>query len=411
VDIDSDHVVAVVWRGRLHLLWITWLERAVETRTESRTFEGLAASPVSAAAPAREALVQLNWSELFEGEWTPRQSSDFSPPVGVGAGLSRGRGAVHVAKTYDGDAEGPLHVHLGDPMWLAFTLATKNGEPTTAPSAAAGPRSPYTTAGARATRREGTGPLHVAYVERIETQTGTGERETRSAHPAILSKGARAWTLLGPSNGFRLVDEEIGSLVAPMFYQDDRHTFFVEPELTETTLERWETWIVYRPVHVRSEGPRWADVVIEPAVPVEWLPVPRVPGDVDPISSVAKYKIKERADWVTNPATALKYDQQLVGKEGALGVEVLGRPQAVELGAPPVVVAPGSDLAPGEVVVAPGGPSGRPGVVEGLPELVTDRPLAVIGGGGLSPGLLDSIITPFGPDGFAGGLLGGVGRR
>src|SRR5262249_50919531 len=33
---------------------------------------------------------------------------------------------------------------------------------------------------------------------------------------------------------------EISALMKPVFYQDNLHTFFVEPEVTERTIEEWQ---------------------------------------------------------------------------------------------------------------------------------------------------------------------------
>ena len=37
---------------------------------------------------------------------------------------------------------------------------------------------------------------------------------------------------------------EIAALVSPLFYQDNQHTFYVEPTVTETTLGDWDDWVI-----------------------------------------------------------------------------------------------------------------------------------------------------------------------
>jgi hypothetical protein len=51
----------------------------------------------------------------------------------------------------------------------------------------------------------------------------------------------------------RLPNLEVARLISPIFYQDDRRTFFVESSLTETTVDRWEEYTITRPSH----KPKW----------------------------------------------------------------------------------------------------------------------------------------------------------
>ena len=65
---------------------------------------------------------------------------------------------------------------------------------------------------------------------------------------------------------------EIATLIKPVFYQDNAHAFFVEPNLTERTIENWQGWIAQTAQSEPEwEQPRWWDnLVVVPEVP--WHP-------------------------------------------------------------------------------------------------------------------------------------------
>ena len=58
----------------------------------------------------------------------------------------------------------------------------------------------------------------------------------------------RNHSLLLSSNPSEYLFPEVGALTRPFFYTDAQHTFFVEPRVTDTTIERWEEWVFSTPV-------------------------------------------------------------------------------------------------------------------------------------------------------------------
>ena len=122
---------------------------------------------------------------------------------------------------------------------------------------------------------------------------------------------------------------EIASLIKPIFYQDHRTTLFVEPDVTERTIEEWEEWIP--PKRLPEPGWRepdwwkgwWKDTVLIPERPRKG-PL-HDPGDpwtgfeIDPGSLIDP---KEYHDWLVNPMTVLEFDDVLIGPSGQPGLEI-----------------------------------------------------------------------------------------
>ena len=103
------------------------------------------------------------------------------------------------------------------------------------------------------------------------------------------------------------------ALAIPFFYQDELDTFFVEPNLTETIIASWSDWIMRS-----NRAKATLDLTNISEIPIE-ISIPRVrPLDesipsVQTIDPVARYKILEKKDWITDPATVIMFDDRLIG--------------------------------------------------------------------------------------------------
>ena len=51
--------------------------------------------------------------------------------------------------------------------------------------------------------------------------------------------------LIHPPSGRAIAQgiEGITSIIKPVFYQDNEHTLFIEPNVTERTIEEWQEWV------------------------------------------------------------------------------------------------------------------------------------------------------------------------
>ena len=494
-EIEGDHVVAVVWKERLHLFWLTFLEKAKqETMKDDKgkelTITKMAGKKVSEIVSSKTVEVQLNWSEYFQGEWMTRESSGFANPISkdVSNNFKSSEVFIFVSQSEDG----ALLVNLDHPINMAFRMVSKNSPPE--PVGRVAPQSPlYSITDKQPTRYTGSGALTVTFVERLETEyiiqgiredskfsllfcpgppTSMDISTIRDIIRGIISKidelkrplpdwftnyipgysdfndgldyfvdeylsvGSRptnAWKSI--KDGFQEVkvaaakeenahfmpmmnsieeliniidvllrqhidfagatavadpvSAEIRKLVNPFFYQDEQHTFFVEPTPTETTVTDWEEWVI-------SSIPRhkamWETLVVEErsAIPVEkYVPVIKssLPYPIDP---VAHLRIESKIDWVTDPATVLRFDDHFIGQEGGIDLKVLPAGTNVSDFGTLVNVNPGSELVSDSVVVAYGERKLGAGRFQ-LPE----GGLNVVGGGGMNSALLRSLSKKY----------------
>ena len=320
-EIEGDHLVAVVWRDRLHLFWVTFLEKASanssgagDAGTEKLTkasFNSIVAA--SNQALQRQVEVQLNWSEYFQGKWTTRESGGFGNPINANVPnlFDKRQVFIHVTKEFDEGEERAVRINLI--LWNyfagAFRVVSKNStpEPTTWTYYT---NVPYAlNNGVQATQIKGSGSLQVNFVERIETVNGGTPIPTRTTKGILQKSGD--FSLLMPSNPSTQWTAEIAALVSPFFYQDNLHTFFVEPSLTETTISRYQGWIVTQPKPaLKFDDDWWKQIAIEPLVPYKPIPIP------DLIDPRAKFPLNPGRDWVINSSTVLQFGETLIGQTG-----------------------------------------------------------------------------------------------
>jgi hypothetical protein len=378
-QIEGDHLAPVVWRDRLYLFWVTFMEKPQQSLNDTTIPDPTRG--ITIAAPSKDIEAHLHWSEYVNGQWTTRESSrmDVPSPIVIGNVLSfdRSKVFVHVSKEYDADgSELGVYIHLGnwseavrtrtggvghnsgDVQLLmlqtdgadnnlqdrSFYLAGRNSAPEKRDYMAP-PTNPFSSANAQvATRYKGSGSFKVSFKEKLTTEPG---KTPPQAERDILGQGA-AYTLLpcdndllplgvsedayrnaaNPADVKAAIESglsEIATLMKPVFYQDNRHTFFVEPSVTEKTIEEWEEWVIST-----SDGAGLIDIndwyqnvlpehlpYTVPQYPLPDQPIqPTIPWPVDKVIFPPKW-----GDWVTNPFTVLKLDDELVGAGGRLGVK------------------------------------------------------------------------------------------
>jgi hypothetical protein len=142
----------------------------------------------------------------------------------------------------------------------------------------------------------------------------------------------------------------------PVFYQDNAHTLFIEPNVEERTVEDWKEWVTRTPQSepggILADGNDYAISVV---------PKYKKPFRIDledplldtPFDSLANMKLER--DWLVNPATGLLFEGEVIGPGGKVEMAML---TAAELSGPiseggvPVNVHAGSELASGSAIVA-----------------------------------------------------------
>jgi len=431
-EIEGDHLAPVVWRDRLYLFWVTFLEKAdsnpaTGSATGSKKLKltevtlSEVMTDLKTVVANKQIDVHLHWSEYVNGQWTTRESGGFAPVITrtVPASFKPGDVFIHVSKEpYENGEERGVFVHLSNPIGSAFYLAGRNSAPEPG-SYLARPDNPFPSANTiAATRYKGTDALRVRFKERITTESGKAPLGPPVDRDILGPAGA--YTLLPADNkllpmgvsedAYRTAANpeavkaaiesglsEIATLMRPVFYQNNRHTFFVEPSVTEKTVEEWEEWVTKTPQAEpwRPEFPWWKDIVVSPT----WkgpLPDPVGPR-VHP--DIRINPVRDR-DWLINPATVLKFDEALIGPAGQPGLEVATDVAQMGL-ATQINVNPGSEVA-GAVAVGAAHTFARSGL------RVTGGGLNVIGSAGLNPALAQN-VKDLNQSGFGAGLPGAIG--
>jgi Neuraminidase-like domain/ABC toxin N-terminal region len=246
-EIESDHLAPVVWRDRLYLFWVTFMEKPEQPLAPafsplSTVFEsargniakyaggahyvgkGLpgikdeqkltdmtlsdVTSGAMASAGKRTIEAQLHWSEYLQGEWSTRESGGFDAPVVVVTGVSNfdSKGVfIHVSKEpFENGEERGVYIHLGGAINQAFYLAGRNSTPERASYGKGGPKpaNPYSADTVRATRYSGSGALKVTFKRRITIENGKPPVETFET-PSILAQ-VGSYTILPCDNDITL---------------------------------------------------------------------------------------------------------------------------------------------------------------------------------------------------------------
>jgi hypothetical protein len=375
-EVEGDHVVAVVWRQRLNLFWLTFLEKRENQASDETKFqEGL---EIKALKPRRVVELQLNWSECCQGQWTPRTSGGFGEPIhqGVPDDFKPEDVFVHVSKEWEGEEERGVTIHchfdralvdvplqrlapflegkvqnsasavLSYPLLYApraasialsvqqqtqlklatrveikavdhaFRVISKNCPPRAIPGEA--PRTPPfaldSSNNARATRHVGTGELEVIIQDQVVTTDG--KLTSGPPFPRTVVQQSGPFALVFSGNYLAASSSDSALLERPFFFENERHTLFVEPALAETTFEKWETWVAPPLLNPRLEADVWWNNLML----VPELPAPQQGVPIDLIGPEARVAIQPTRDWLTGVATAVDFDGRPIGQGGRLAV-------------------------------------------------------------------------------------------
>lgn len=346
-DIESNHIVLAVWKGRLNVFWVNFSPKSEKpdspgasgpsdpTVTSFKLNDLTGGIEASTAKP--QILVQLHWCEFFQGKWSDRISTDINryAPIDVFDGFDPDQDIyIHVSKEVDSSGnEGAVRIHLdinlgGGNGIAAFRVTSKNCDPDFGLQYWQGGNDiPYNADGIDATMHTGSTNLTAGF-DAVIPSTGDSTWETENIldtvnnYALLTCANPVAPPFLDPNEPEYW---EAGALVSPFFYKDTAHpsttnelTFFVQPSLTETTIDEWDGWAIGP-----AKAPReWADGTVLELIPIEAQvpaagPAPVNPGD--PVFSL--YSIRPSNDWAVNVKTAISYAGALVGKSGGIAAE------------------------------------------------------------------------------------------
>lgn len=418
-EIEGDHLAPVVWRDRLYLFWVTFMDKPVEdpqlpdTAADTKLTElklGAAVSGLQDTAANKIVEIQLHWSEYMQGEWSTRESGGFSTVISktVSKSFKSSSVFIHISKAYDAGEESGVYIILGGKIKKSFYLAGRNSVPVEE-SYKTKPAFPYNANDVHATRYGGDNSLTVTFKQRITTV----DKHTKVVkEPLSILQEGTPYTLLPCNNditlgslvsGSRDRDKaetvaktieaglpEIASLIKPVFYQDNRHTLFVEPNATERTIIMWNGWLT--PPAQSEPGWHlpdwWKDVIVIPEIPWK-LPFPDPkdpwPHPIDPASLINP---KPAYDWLVNPLTGLRFDDEVIGPSGRAGIVVLPSHEVAAVIPNDALLAnihSGSDLPMGTVAIVPSSVLDQAGITK------VAGGLNVVGGAGFSSGLAQNL--------------------
>ncbi|MCC6916287.1 hypothetical protein [Nitrosomonas sp.] len=273
------------------------------------------------------------------------------------------------------------------------------------------PKNPFvSTSERRANRYFGSRPLRVSYHQRITNDpddlpsTASSDilnskrnylllpcnndlRELRASAVATTGAERPADVQAAIERGLR----EIGSLMKPVFYQDNLHTLFVEPTVTESTVEQWKEWVS---APARPEpGFKLPDLRERPPIVVVPFEKPRPGWQLPDIHPNAIILEKPARDLLTNPGTALLFDGALVGPTGRALVEVrsnVGSMNVLTGAETRIDISPGSSFSSNSIAVGGAGALVQAGLKVGA------NGLNIIGAAGLNSVLMQNIAQPDG---------------
>ena len=206
----------------------------------------------------------------------------------------------------------------------SFRITSKNGEPGFSSMYHEGPIPvPYESTW-DATLYPGSGSLSATFQSRISA-TGSSSPETQSILGSVrtfeLLTCANAVTPPALSEPTQALTNESAALVSPFFFQEadrsgmanqpDERTYFVQPRLTESTIQEWQGWAIGLEAVLSADTLAVSRMVVEPQVPANASPQSLVTD-----SDLSVFTLRDLSDWVTIPEAAVRFGSVAIGRSG-----------------------------------------------------------------------------------------------
>ncbi|HET8681352.1 MAG TPA: neuraminidase-like domain-containing protein [Micromonosporaceae bacterium] len=309
VDIEGDHVAIAKWRDRVYVFWVTFLTEPDKPDPGDMSDDSAATltlGQLTGLDPQLTVRLRLSWTQWFQGEWTPAGSSgtlwaQLSSPL---TSFVPANEFVHATTASDGS----VWVHLSGQLGSAIRLVSKHARPTVHKTSA--PAWPPFTGISRVGegRYEGDKTLSAYYAEKIITQNGKTTTACPSTVP-ILGKISE-YDLVTNATPIGGMPSDVGRLVLPFFVADEHHTFYVEPVLTEQTIEEGDQLIFAVPLVEAA----FKEPVLVAHVPFG-APVEKLPPE-------AVYSVVTPVDDVTAAGSQVVFGDVLIGQAGGLNLDL-----------------------------------------------------------------------------------------
>jgi hypothetical protein len=352
IDIDGDHVVGMVWQGRMNLFWLTFLDKPKQSGDGGgQQVDATKPMVLPTGVPHKEINVQLNWSEYYQSQWTPPASGGFGNPVTVivDADFDRSTAYVHGEVVQDQEMEmAHINVHFEeafapetrfpvpstDPkahvprqpksgaLDFAFEIISKNAPPQVV-AGVAQLEPPFPALKPEVNHFTAPKATQVRYVESIE-QVNNNPPTVHMATRVIMTteddrEGSDQITACPTPIHAELPN--VGLLVTPFFYQDSQHVFFVEPSLTESVIDKWEHWAIPFPSVATQRGAE-GRLRLAPCFP-RYKPPKTLPASVRPFNGVfgpgERFHVLIPSDPTTGDRCEIHYGGHAIGAGGTKG--------------------------------------------------------------------------------------------
>jgi len=335
-DIDSDLATIAVWRGRVHVFWISLLTKAETTKppaSDTTTASSMTLNQIASMAPRVRVQGRLNWTVYFQDAWSEPAATGyeslskytFADPLDTAA----------MSVFVDAAKDGPVQVYLyGGAIYASFQLTSVHAGP--AIGGSYDPDTPYS--GAKKIGSKSPNPWLDSDVAALYDTKGlavnfSGDVTVKNGHVTSVEP---AHTVIlnsdGDPDGYHLVrhvaplhgfPDDIGPIVAPFFYIDRKNTLFVEPKVTETPIEEGNGLTALNPFAVdQLDDPgHWEEIDIG-----SQLPGPGPQEEVGPIEVITagnKYGVGKAKDWLAGPLAAVEFDGVAIGADGGISKGVL----------------------------------------------------------------------------------------
>jgi hypothetical protein len=307
-NVEGDHVTIAKWRDRVHIFWVTFITEPGKPDPGQHANDGaatLSLGQLTALSALLNIHLKLNWTQRFQGEWTPAGATDvltarLANPLTVFVAANE---FVHATTTPDG----AVWVHLTGQLNTAFRLISRHAAPTVQ-NAGSVLRPPFAEIG-RAGQGIWVGDKHLSnlYVEKITTKNGVVVPACPTSHPIL---GAISeYALVSSAMPIGGTPSDVGSLVLPFFVGDEHHTFHVEPQVTETTIQQSDSLIFNTPI---------LDTTYHEPILVAHVPLG---APVEKLAPETIYTVNPPSDAMTAQGSTVPFGDILVGPLGGLKQE------------------------------------------------------------------------------------------
>ncbi|NGN66619.1 hypothetical protein G5C51_22285 [Streptomyces sp. A7024] len=322
-QIDGDHVGAVMYRGRLHIFWITPLETGKAAGGTGSLEDQAKLKP--APQPLTTVDVQLHWTELVSGQWSPRASSDPLTITGPNSiRLDPAQLALYVTKEAD---ESSVTINMVGAMpgvpWARVRFVSRNGRPEVIEGNQLFTADPSYRS---AVFSDGTG-LGPDIAPTLLAQIGikaASDRIFKQRHQfnVISQQNPVSVRLPGLADAPNLPmspDTFTSYLLKPFFCAGERESLFGLPALTQRSFVEYQgSFGVARTLAI-DPAEQAGTIAVEAARPTKQLTLTtgtRVPAAADPIDASATFSLSRSPDWTAVPDGVLTIGKVAVGAGG-----------------------------------------------------------------------------------------------